>query len=360
MKKNLLSCLIVLFVGTCISSCVSMLGAKRSVYINSSPSNAAVYRDDGKYVGQTPLHYKGKAHHNFYVTKDGYYDAAVTTESKFNALYLGNIIWIPYGFFEFNNAMMFKHKESRFDVALTSKPTPVYTKPTYTPAPAKVPTLLEMVSSNTDYYTCTNALSRIKPTYSKTSNRSILKGSEVFKKYSNAVFMIYGATSNAKQIWQGSGFIVSSDGLAVSNYHNFEDAHEIAVKFYGSDSFFEVSKDDILAYSKSEDYIIFKVKGKTSFPYIPIANVRSEVGDKVYTIGSPKGLENTFSSGEISQYRTEQGYIQITAPIDHGSSGGVLINEYGEAIGITSAGRDDSGANLNFCRDLLYIMNRYK
>ena len=115
-----------------------------------------------------------------------------------------------------------------------------------------------------------------------------------------------------------------------------------------------------MAYSKSEDYIIFKVKGRYNYPYIPIANRRSEIGDKVYTIGSPKGYENTFSSGEISQYRTEQGYIQITAPIDHGSSGGVLINEYGEAIGITSAGRDDSGANLNFCRDLLYILNRYR
>jgi serine protease Do len=77
----------------------------------------------------------------------------------------------------------------------------------------------------------------------------------------------------------------------------------------------------------------------------------SEVGEKVYTIGSPLGLENTFSSGEISQLR-EDNLIQINAPIDHGSSGGALINEYGEVIGITTAGIESSGANLNFAVDI--------
>ena len=85
--------------------------------------------------------------------------------------------------------------------------------------------------------------------------------------------------------------------------------------------------------------------------YIPVSNRQSKVGEKVFTIGSPRGLENTFSSGEISQLRGNN-IIQINAPIDHGSSGGVLINEYGEAIGITSSGYDDSGANLNFALDI--------
>ena len=62
-------------------------------------------------------------------------------------------------------------------------------------------------------------------------------------------------------------------------------------------------------------------------------------------------MENTFSSGEISQLR-EDNLIQINAPIDHGSSGGALINEYGEVIGITTAGIETSGANLNFAVDI--------
>lgn len=351
-KSFILSLLLTIIIGISLSGCVAMFGTKKDVYITSTPSGASVYRDDGKYVGKTPLVYRGKAHHNFNLIKDGYYNQWLTTTSKFNPLYLGNIVTLYGFFFELNNASKFK--DTHYSVTLNEKPLP-----TYTPAPTRILTLIESVSSNLESYTCQNALSRIKPSYSNVSNRIAIKGSEIFKKYNDAVFMIYGATSSNQQ-WQGSGFFVNGEGLAVSNYHNFEGASEIAVKFYGSESLYKITTDDILAYSKSEDYIIFKVKGRYSYPFIPIAERRGEVGDRVYTIGSPKGLENTFSSGEISQYRTEMGLVQISAPIDHGSSGGVLINEYGEAIGITSAGRDDSGANLNFCRDLLYIMNRYK
>ena len=78
-----------------------------------------------------------------------------------------------------------------------------------------------------------------------------------------------------------------------------------------------------------------------------MASKRPSVGDKAYAIGSPRGLDNTLSDGMISQIR-ENDYLQISVPIDHGSSGGALLNEYGEVIGITSGGLDDSGANLNY------------
>ncbi len=82
--------------------------------------------------------------------------------------------------------------------------------------------------------------------------------------------------------------------------------------------------------------------------YIPIAKSKPRIGDKVYAIGSPRGLENTFSSGEVSQWRADN-LMQISALIDHGSSGGALINEYGEVVGITSGSfADGSQANLNY------------
>lgn len=72
------------------------------------------------------------------------------------------------------------------------------------------------------------------------------------------------------------------------------------------------------------------------------------VGEKVYAIGSPRGLENTFSSGEISQWRSKY-IMQTNVLIDHGSSGGPLINEYGNVVGITSGTfADGSQANLNY------------
>ena len=76
--------------------------------------------------------------------------------------------------------------------------------------------------------------------------------------------------------------------------------------------------------------------------------VIGRLGEKVYAIGSPRGLENTFSSGEVSQWR-DKNLMQISALIDHGSSGGALINEYGEVVGITSGSfADGSQANLNY------------
>ena len=79
-----------------------------------------------------------------------------------------------------------------------------------------------------------------------------------------------------------------------------------------------------------------------------IAEEQPQVGDKVFAIGSPRGLENTFSSGEVSQWR-DQYLMQISALIDHGSSGGALVNEYGEVVGITSGTFvEGSQANLNY------------
>lgn len=102
------------------------------------------------------------------------------------------------------------------------------------------------------------------------------------------------------------------------------------------------------------DFFVFVVDLKGArVNSIPIAKSLAHVGQKAYAIGSPLGLENTFSSGEISQIRDIDGHkiYQISVPIDHGSSGGVLLNQYGEAIGITSAGMESS-ANLNFAIDI--------
>ena len=176
---------------------------------------------------------------------------------------------------------------------------------------------------------------------------SVMPATEIFDKYKSAVFMIF--TSDGYNIAQGSGFFINADGLAVSNYHVFEDMSEAIIKL-SDDRTFAIK--EILAQSRDDDFIVFRVEGR--FNYIPVSQRPYRVGEKVYTIGSPKGMENTFSSGEISQIR-EDNFIQISCPIDHGSSGGALINVYGEAIGITTAGRDDSGANLNFAKDIKLI-----
>lgn len=184
---------------------------------------------------------------------------------------------------------------------------------------------------------------------SRTSSSEILEPTEIFRRYNPAVFMVF--TTDGIRVFQGSGFFISEDGLAVSNYHVFK----------GTTVGYEVIKlsdgrqyriSEIIAQSESEDYILFRIEGH--FSYIPITHRQCSVGEKVYTIGSPKGLENTFASGEISQIR-EDNYIQINCPIDHGSSGGALINAYGEVVGITTAGDGESSANLNFAKSIFVI-----
>lgn len=172
-----------------------------------------------------------------------------------------------------------------------------------------------------------------------------LEGSQIFERYGSAVFMVF--TTDGSNAYQGSGFFIDNDGLAVSNYHVFKGTGIglEQIKLVGSDVAYKVT--EIITRSEDEDFILFRVDCENT-NYIPIATEKPKIGEKVYAIGSPRGLENTFSSGEVSQWRADN-LMQISALIDHGSSGGALINEYGEVVGITSGSfADGSQANLNY------------
>ena len=175
-------------------------------------------------------------------------------------------------------------------------------------------------------------------------NNRKYEGAEIFKKYNSAVFMVY--TSDGIRGAQGSGFFIDDKGLAVSNYHVFKGTTIGAEQIKLVDgNIYKVI--EVIEKSKEYDFIIFKVACSNT-NYIPLAKSKPSIGDKVYAIGSPRGLENTFSSGEVSQWRDTY-LMQISALIDHGSSGGALINEYGEVVGITSGTfYDGSQANLNY------------
>lgn len=178
----------------------------------------------------------------------------------------------------------------------------------------------------------------------KRSNEK-LEGAQIFDRYESAVFMVF--TSDGLNAYQGSGFFIDNNGLAVSNYHVFKGTGIglEQIKLSNSDEAYKVI--EVLRKSEQEDFILFRVNCENT-NYIPIGSEKPKVGEKVYAIGSPRGLENTFSSGEISQWRADN-LMQINALIDHGSSGGALINEYGEVVGITSGSfADGSQANLNY------------
>lgn len=165
----------------------------------------------------------------------------------------------------------------------------------------------------------------------------------LFNRHKSAIFLVY--TSNDKDFFQGSGFFISSDGIAVSNYHIFEDTfkgNEIIVTEDGAEFYI----DRVFEKSEEMDYIIFKLAGATGMNYLEIATREPTIGSDVIAIGNPVGLEHTLSKGIISGYREEKSIIQTSAEITHGSSGGALLNMQGEVVGITSGGIGE--ANLNF------------
>lgn len=124
-----------------------------------------------------------------------------------------------------------------------------------------------------------------------TTNGRVLSPSEIFEKLSSAVFKIH--TSTGYQGFQGSGFFISSNGIAVSNYHVFQGTavgYEDIILSDGSS--YKVT--EVYHKSQDNDFIIFKVGVSRKVNYIKIANNTPKVGEKIYTIGSPRGLITLF------------------------------------------------------------------
>ncbi|MFC4776856.1 stalk domain-containing protein [Paenibacillus sp. GCM10023252] len=145
---------------------------------------------------------------------------------------------------------------------------------------------------------------------------------------------------------QGSGVVVG-DHYILTNYHVMEEAASgEAYTIHGD----RLTIKGVAAHNENADLAIIQTEEVIDAPAIKVDYpLGVGKGDKVVAIGSPLGLQNTVSDGLVSNVIYEMGvsYIQTSAPIDHGSSGGALFDEYGALIGITSAGYD-SQADLNF------------
>jgi serine protease Do len=167
--------------------------------------------------------------------------------------------------------------------------------------------------------------------------------SELYEENRKAVFLIFSTNDGSTGV-QGSGFFVSPTGLAVSNKHVFDNYKDHYIKLHDG-SILAVSS--VVKENENFDYVIFRVNTNGLHANaLVIAAHLPKIGDEVFTIGNPKGLEQTLSKGIISSYRESNKYIQTTAEITNGSSGGPLFNMSGQVVGITTSGYGE--ANLNF------------
>lgn len=144
----------------------------------------------------------------------------------------------------------------------------------------------------------------------------------------------------------GSGFFLNEEGYLITNFHVVEGETQISIEVYhqrGAQIERKTYKQvRIVAMNKFQDLALLKVDEKDApkFAFVALGDPDSlAVGERVFAIGSPLGLERTVTEGIVStKTRQMQGelYLQTTAQINPGNSGGPLFNQRGEAVGVTN------------------------
>jgi serine protease Do len=167
---------------------------------------------------------------------------------------------------------------------------------------------------------------------------------ELYAKVSPSIWFVYGMDGSERRISQGSGVVVGHQRV-ITNCHVIRNANTVFIR-----------KENVLYIAKVEyrdtprDLCQLQVNNFTA-PAVEVGTSRDvKVGQKVFALGNPQGLEVSLSDGLVSALRSPDGkdpMIQTTAPISSGSSGGGLFDERGRLVGITTL-QHRTGQNLNF------------
>jgi serine protease Do len=164
----------------------------------------------------------------------------------------------------------------------------------------------------------------------------------------------------------GSGFFINPDGYLITNFHVIEGETEISVEVYhqinGQLERDTYKKVRIIAINKFHDLALLHIEDKDApkFKYVPLGSSDAlSVGDSVFAIGSPMGLERTVTQGIISTKTRElegELYLQTTAQINPGNSGGPLFNLAGQVVGVTNM-KITFGEGLGFAIPVELVKN---
>ena len=154
------------------------------------------------------------------------------------------------------------------------------------------------------------------------------------------------AESRTQPVGEGSGFILSADGIVMTNAHVVKGADEVLVKLTDKREF----KAKVLGTDERTDVAILKIEAR-GLPFVRVGDVgKLRVGEWVIAIGAPFGLENTVTAGIVSAKQRDTGqylrFIQTDVAINPGNSGGPLINMRGEVVGINSQILSGSGGYM--------------
>ena len=180
-----------------------------------------------------------------------------------------------------------------------------------------------------------------------------LSASIIAKSSFPSVLMLVMEDSSGQPLSLGSGFFVR-EGIVATNFHVIEGAVGGYAKIVGQELKYDIT--GVVGIDSKRDLVLLAIKGSKA-PSLSLGDSQQvAVGDEVYAIGNPQGLEGTFSQGIVSSIRQVgvETIFQITAPISPGSSGGPVLNTQGKVIGVTVATFKD-GQNLNFAIPSYYL-----
>jgi len=176
---------------------------------------------------------------------------------------------------------------------------------------------------------------------------------EIAKKAFGSTVLLVMEDANDQPLSLGSGFFIS-DGEVASNLHVVEGAARGYAKIIGQKAKYDIN--GITAVDPNRDLVLLKISGARAGALVLGNSESVQVGETVYAVGNPQGLEGTFSQGIVSsirEVRTDK-LLQITAPISPGSSGGPVLNGKGEVVGVSVA-TFRGGQNLNFAIPSNYL-----
>jgi len=179
------------------------------------------------------------------------------------------------------------------------------------------------------------------------------KPHQIAEKAFPSVVLLVMQDAQGQTLALGSGFFVREDVVA-SNAHVIEGASKGFAKLVGQKTQYEIS--GVVRIDYEHDLVLLALKNAQA-PPLPLGDSSHvEIGDEVYVVGNPLGLEGTFSSGIVSALRDigSNRILQITAPISPGSSGGPVLDAEGKVIGVATA-TFTAGQNLNLAVPISYL-----
>lgn len=169
-----------------------------------------------------------------------------------------------------------------------------------------------------------------------------------------SLLMIRALDASGDTMGLGTGFLVSPDGMFITNYHVIEGAARLEVNLLEGGRWTEVS---LVSANPENDLALMQIPARGLHALKLGSDATMEVGDKVYVMGNPLGMGGTFTDGMVSGKRPLEGVamLQISAPISPGSSGGPVMNERGEVIGVATL-MVMGGQNLNLAVPVRYAL----